>query len=147
MLRRVVAELLAVAKLRWRLTVHAPAGLGRLNDGRHVVGVAIDGHAAFDDVEGQALGLQIAIVDANERGELRAGGMAHDEQALRIAAVLGDMVVYPVNRLGDVAKDGLHLHVWQQSVVGRDEDKPFVHERLRLESGRLILSPVCHPPP
>ena len=50
------------------------------------------------------------------------------EQPLRIAAVLGDMVVHPVDRLGDVADDGRHVDARQESVVGGDEDEPFVHE-------------------
>ena len=95
-LLRVVAELLAVAELRRRLAVHAAAGLAGLDDRRHVVGVAIDGHAALEaQSNDNALGLQIAIVGADQRGELRSGGMAHDEDALRIAAVLGDVLRGP----------------------------------------------------
>ena len=81
----------------------------------------------------QALGLQVAIVGADQRGELRPGGMAHDEEAVRVAPVLGDVVVHPADRLGDVAHDGPHVDVRQEPVVGGDEDEPLVHERLRLD--------------
>ena len=59
--------------------------------------------------------------------------MAHDEEAFRIAAILGDVVVNPVNGLGDVADDGSHVDVRQEPVVRGDEDEPFVHEGLRLD--------------
>jgi hypothetical protein len=48
------------------------SGLGGLNDGRHVVGVAVHGNAALDDVERESFSLQVAIIDANQGGELGA---------------------------------------------------------------------------
>ena len=48
MLRGIVTELLTVTKLRLRQPMHPTPGLRCLNDGRHVIGVPIDGHAAFD---------------------------------------------------------------------------------------------------
>ena len=65
--------------------------------------------------------------------------MAHDEDPVRVAAVLGDVVVDPADRLGDVADDRPHVDVRQQPVVGRDEDEALVHERLRLDlHARLV---------
>ena len=84
-------------------------------------------------VQRQPLGLQVAVVGADQGGELRPGGVAHDEQPLRVAAVLGDVVVHPADGLGDVADDGPHVHVRQEPVVGGDEDEPLVRERLRLD--------------
>ena len=49
-----------------------------------------------------------------------------------IAAILGDVVVNPVNRLRDVADDRFHVDVRQKPVVRGDEDIPFVDEGLRL---------------
>jgi hypothetical protein len=72
--RWVVAELNAMAKPGHRQPVHAAARFGGLDDGRHVVGVAVDRNTPFDNRKGQSLGLQIAIVDANQRGKLSAGG-------------------------------------------------------------------------
>ena len=113
--------------------MHSPAGLRRLDHGRNVVGVPIDGHAPFDDVQGQTLGLEIAIVGTDQGGELRAGGMSHDQNVLRIASVLGDVVVDPVNGHGDVADDGRHVDARQESIVGGDEDESLVHENPRLD--------------
>jgi hypothetical protein len=42
------------------------------------------------------------------------------------------VVVNPVDGLCDVADDGFHVDVRQDSVVRGDEDIPFVHEGLRL---------------
>ena len=91
-------------------------------------------------VERNALGLQVAIIGADQRGELRSGGMAHDEEALRIAAVLGDVVVDPAERLRHVADDGLHVDVRQQSIVGGDEDEPLVREHLRLDLHAALVA-------
>src|SRR5207244_9191026 len=99
----------------------------------------INWHTSFGDGQRQALRLQIAIVRTDQRGELRASGMSHDQKTLRIASVLGDMVVYPVDRLSDVAHDGRHVNARQESIVGRDEYEPFVHENLRFDLNvRLI---------
>ena len=46
-----VAKFDAVALLRRRESVHAKAGLGGLDHGRYIVGVAIHGHAAQEHVE------------------------------------------------------------------------------------------------
>ena len=132
MFRRIVAELLTMAELRARQVMRLPAGLGRLDDRRHVIGVAIDRHASPGDGQGQALRLQVAVVGADRRGQLRPGRVAHDEQALRVAPVLGDVVMHPADGPGDIAHDGRHVHARQESVVGGDKDEPFVHENLRL---------------
>src|SRR5207249_1774034 len=96
-------------------------------------GVALHRNTALDYSEGETFGLQVTIVDGNQGGELRAGGMAHDEKAIRVAAVLGDMVVHPVNGFGDIVKDINHLDVRQQAIARGDEDQAFLHESLRLE--------------
>ena len=88
----IVAELLAVSELRLRQAVHAPARLRHFDDGRHVVGVAIDRDAALDGGQRHAFRLQVAVVGAEERGELCTGGVAHDEQPVRVAAVLGNVL-------------------------------------------------------
>jgi hypothetical protein len=58
-LRRVVAELLSVAERRLGLAMYPTTSLPRLDDGRYVVGVPVDGHAAFDDRQRQPVGLQV----------------------------------------------------------------------------------------
>ena len=45
--------------------------------------------------------------------------MAHDENPLRIAAVLGDVVIHPADGFGDVAKT--------EAVARGDEDEALVH--------------------
>src|SRR5205823_3722600 len=104
---------------------------------------ALGRNAALDDGEGESLGLQVAVVDANQGGELGAGGVAHDENPLRIAAVLRDVVVHPADGLGYVAKDGAHFHVGQEAVARGDEDETLVRERLRLD---LDVRPVARLP-
>src|SRR5262249_39996352 len=133
MLGGIVAELLAVAKLRLRQTMHPPAGLARLDDGRYVKSVPVDGDAAFDNAQGQALRLQIAIVDGGQGGQLCAGGMAHDEKSLGIAAVFGDVVMDPADGLGDIANNSRHVDARQEPVVGGNEYEPFVHENFWLQ--------------
>lgn len=132
-LRRVVAELFPVPKLRLRLAMHPATRLGGLNDGRHVVGVTVHRDTALEDGEGKPLGFQVALVGADEGGELRADGMAHDENTLRVAAVLRDVVMHPAEGLGDVAKDRRHLPIGQEAVTGGNKDEALVHEGLRLE--------------
>ena len=55
-------------------------------EGHAVTPGFIDGHTHLGDSQRQALRLQIALVGADQRGELRARGMAHDQQPVRIAA-------------------------------------------------------------
>src|SRR6516225_8964614 len=86
--RGIVAKLLAMAKLGLRQIMYATAGLGHLDDGRYVKRISIDGDAALDDAQRQTLGLQEPIIGADDRSQLRTGGMAHDEKSLRITAVL-----------------------------------------------------------
>ena len=110
-LHRIAAELLVVAEFRIGLAEGLATRGARLDHQRHVVGVAIDRNAALDDRQRQPLGLQIAVVGADQRRELGTGGMARHDEAIGIAAVLGDVVVNPVNGLRDVADDGFHVDV------------------------------------
>src|SRR3954468_16082320 len=111
---RIVTEFGAVAERRQRKAMDAAAGFGGFDDGGDVVGVAVDWNAAFDDGEGESFGLEIAVVGANEGGELCASGVAHDENAAGIAAVLSDVIVDPAEGFGDIAKDGGDFDVWKE---------------------------------
>jgi len=62
---------------------------------RHVIGVAIHREASFEAGERHALGLQQTVIRADDRGELRSGGVAAHQHALRITAMLGDVLVHP----------------------------------------------------
>src|SRR5687768_11831413 len=127
----VISEFFAVAKFGGRFAMGSPAGFRGFDDGGHIVGVAIDGNAAFDEVEREAFGFDVAIVDTDEGGELGAGGMAHDEHAPGIAAVFGNVIVDPANGFCDVAEDGDHFDVRQDAVAGGDENESFAGEGLR----------------
>jgi hypothetical protein len=70
--------------------------------------------------------------------------MSADEHPLRIAAILGDVLLHPPERFRHVANEGAHVHVGQQPVVGGDENETFVHEPLRLE---LHVALVARLPP
>ena len=63
----------------------------------------------------------------------------------RIAAVPGDVLVHPAQRLGDVSNQDLHLHVGQQSVVRRDKDEAAFgeHARLDLHVGLVARLPAA----
>src|SRR5688572_4939221 len=65
--------------------------------------------------------------------------MAHHEHPLRVTAMFGDMIMHPPDGLGDVAKDGAHVHHGQKAVARGDEDEALVHERLWFElHARLV---------
>src|SRR5215216_6068629 len=129
----VVPEFLAVTKGRWRVAVNSLACFSDVDDGGNVVGVAIDRDAAFDDVERETFGFEVAVVDGNERGKLRSGGMSGREDAIGIAAVFGDVVVDPVDGFGDVLKNRDHLDVRQQAISGGNENEAIFREPLRLD--------------
>src|SRR4051812_25770959 len=57
--------------------------------------------------------------------------MSHDQHAVRITAVLGDMVMHPPDRFGDVAKNCAHLDLREQAVTCGDEDETLIHKCLR----------------
>src|SRR6185369_14705048 len=133
MFRRVIPEFFAVTPFRLLQTMNAAAGFSRLNHRGDVESVAIDRNTSLDDSEGETFGFQIAIVYGNQGGELRAGGMAHDENAIRVSTILPDVVVDPMNGFRDVAKNINHLDVRQQAVARGDEDEAAFHESLRFQ--------------
>src|SRR5687768_5575354 len=134
MLRRVVAELLAVAEFWHRLAVHTSSRLGGLDDGGHIVGVAVDRRAALQDRERDTLGFEITLVSAKKGRELSAGGVSHYEHPPQIPAMLRDVRMYPAQRPCDVANYRAHVDVRQQSVV-----RGYKHETGLGEGGGLLL--------
>src|SRR5262245_55499078 len=86
--RRIIAEFLAVTPFGLRQTMHPAAGFGCLNDRGHVLGIAINRNTTLDESKGETFGFQVAIIDRNQGGELGAGGMAHDKNAIRVPAKL-----------------------------------------------------------
>src|SRR5258706_13939878 len=78
----IVAELFTMAELLRRHALNAPARLRNLDDGRYVVGVAIDRHAPFEHVEPNPLRLQVSLICAVDGRQLRAGGMPAPQQRL-----------------------------------------------------------------
>src|SRR6266568_7407691 len=62
--------------------------------------------------------------------------MAHDKDRVRIAAIPRGVVVGPSDRLCQIFRYLLHGHVWNKTVVGRDEHEAPVQERPRL--GRRV---------
>lgn len=141
----VVAKFLAVTEAGLGELVDAAACFSGFNNGRDIKGITVHWHAGFDDIEREALGFEVTVVDGDERGELRAGGVAHDEQAFGIAAVLGNMVVDPADGFGDVAKDGDHFNVWQKAITGGNEDEIFCREgpRFDLDGGPMADLPAA----
>ena len=116
-LGRVVSEFQPVAIGGLGQAVHAPAGLGHLDNGRNIEGVAIDGNATLDDAQIQSLRLQVAVIGANNGGKLSPRGVAHHEDPLGVAAVHGNVVVGPADGLGHIADDRAHVHLGQQSII------------------------------
>lgn len=109
------------------------AGLGGLDDGGDVKGVAIDGDAAFDEGEWDGMLFEVAMIGAEQGGELSAGGVATDDDTLGIAAVLADVLMHPGEGVGDIGNDVFHDDIWQQAVIDGDEDEALVGEKLGLE--------------
>ena len=95
MLFRVVPELLPVTEGEHLAAVESLPVLCGHDDSGNVIRVAIYRHAPLEDVERDAFFLQVAIVDADQRRELGAGGMSADKDSLWIAAILGDVSVHP----------------------------------------------------
>ena len=86
-LLRIVAELLPMAKLRLGQTVYSVPRFRGLNYGRHVIGVSIDGYAAFDDGTRQVFRFQVALVGADQRGQpcTSGKGAKSDTQFLAVS--------------------------------------------------------------
>ena len=119
------AELFAVPELCLGLVMDAPAGFGGFDDGGDIVGVAVDGEAAEEMREGDAFGVEVGWVGAEEGGELGACGVSADEDAFGIAAELADIFSDPACGFSDVAGEGFHVHVGEESVVACDEYEAF----------------------
>lgn len=68
----IVAEFFAMPELRWRLSVKTPASLCEFDDGGDVIGVAINGDAAFEHAERNTFRFQITFVCADQCGKLGA---------------------------------------------------------------------------
>ena len=102
--RRIIPEFFAVTPFRLRQTMHPSAGFSCLNDRGHIVRVTINRNTTLDDPEGETFGFQVAIVNGDQGGQLRAGGMAHDKNAIWVPAILPNVVMHPMDRLGHVAK-------------------------------------------
>src|SRR5207244_2268372 len=62
--------------------------------------------------------------------QLCARRVPHDEDDVRIAAVVGSVIVGPVDRLCHILSDLLNGHARPKTVIDRDEDEAFVSERL-----------------
>ena len=127
------AEDLAVSVLRLGLAGRLAVGRGQLDHRRDVEGVGVDRDAAFEHREGKPFGLQRAFVDSHVSGELGAGGVAHDHDAVRVAAEFGHMVMRPAEGLRDVGEDLVHRDGLHVAMVRRDEDVAQVGEELRLQ--------------
>ena len=80
----------------------------------------------------EPLGLQVAVVGADQSRQLRPCGVPHHEERVGVAAVVLGVVVDPADRLRHVASHLLDAGIRQEAVVGRDEDEALVHERLGL---------------
>lgn len=119
------AKLFAVPERCLRLVMDAAAGFGGLDDGGDVVGVAVNGEAAEEMGEGDAFGVEVGLVGAEEGCELGACGMSADEDAFGVAAELANIFSNPASGFGDVAGEGFHVHVGEESVVAGDEHEAF----------------------
>lgn len=107
----------------------AVAVLDPLRDG---VGGDIERHTSLEHVHRHALGFQITIIRANQRGEMCTRGVAHDDDRVRIASMLCCVLMHPEDGFCDVAHHVLQRHRRQESVVHRHEHAALIDERLRL---------------
>jgi hypothetical protein len=60
--------------------------------------------------------------------------VSHKENPLRIAAVLAGMIVSPADGFRNVARDGIHRDLRNESIVHGDEDEALPRESQRLTS-------------
>ena len=119
------AELLAVPEF-WRgLLVGAASGFCGFDDCGDVVGVTVDGEASDELGGGDAFGVEVGGVGAEEGGELGAGGVAADEDTVGVSAELPDIFVDPAGGFCDVAGEGFHVDVGEEAIVCCDEDEAF----------------------
>ena len=88
-------------------TVRLPV-LCRHDDFGNVVSVAIDRHAPLEDIERDALFLQVTIIDAGQRRELGAGGMSSDKDSLRVS-------VSSASRLNRLSQEGQVMSLSDES--------------------------------
>lgn len=88
----------------------------------------------------------MSLIGADQFGEPRAGGMAHDQNPLRIVGRLGEVVVYAADGLGGVTHDGHPLDARQESVVGGVEDESLRDKTLRLELNAGLVASQPQPP-
>ena len=142
---RLTAEDFAVAVLRLRLASGFTGGAGRGNDCRDIEGVSVDWYTTFEHREGESFGFQRTFVDGQVGGELSAGGMAHDNDTVRVAAEFAGVVVRPAERLSDIGEDLVHRGSRDVAMVRRNEDVAQVREELRLQlhAGLLATTPAA----
>ena len=61
--------------------------------------------------------LSIAVQASPISYKLGTGRMSSHNDPSRIAAILGDILVYPTKLFGDVTDQRIHIHVGQEAVV------------------------------
>ena len=76
----------------------------------HVEALGVEGCDAGDRVEIEVVCPEELGVGRHVGDDLRAGGVAHERDRPRVAAVLPDLVVHPHDRGGDVLGVGRILH-------------------------------------
>ena len=132
-----------MAVFRLRFAGGLAVGRGQFDDRRDVEGVGVDGDAALEHRQGEAHGSQRTFVDGQVGGELGAGGMAHDHDAVRIAAEFGRVIVRPAEGLRDVGEDLVHRDGRDVAMVRRDEDIAQIGEELgfQLHAGLFAATP------
>ena len=114
---------------------------GRGNNQRQIESVGINGDAPLEHLQRQPHRLNVTIIDGRKRSELSAGGMPHDDDAVRIAAEFGRVIMRPAERLCDVGQNFIHRNDFDVTVIGGDE-----HIALRGKENGLQLDLDFLPP-
>ena len=87
------------------VVVHGARGIGQVLVGeqvRDVVGGAIKQDGPVDDGERLSVFPEAFGVGGDQRGQVCTGGVSHDDDAFRVTAVRGDVVMDPGDGLGDI---------------------------------------------
>ena len=135
--RRVAQRTQALRGLPVEADLLVHGGVGH----RLAVEDAGDGYRSLDDVGGQALGLP--VVGQRHRGEVAAGRVAGDVQAVRVASVRGDVAPGPGDGAHGLGDDGLQGDGRAEIVVDDHRGRPG-----RLEDiGDEAVVALVHRPP
>jgi hypothetical protein len=83
---------------------------------------AVRAGQADDPVRVDTGSLQVAAIERQHRGHVSTRGVSHQDDALRIAAVLGRVPPDPGHGLGPIVEKERETHLWIEAIVRQHRD-------------------------